>query len=86
MRGFDPDLAAFVIWSLGAFGAGVSWAAYRAVSWVDRMRAWAYSIPGASLAGGDSISEGGGGAGGPEGVRAVCPPIASRPLEGIGQE
>lgn len=29
---------------LGAFGLGVSWAAYRAVGWVERMKAWARTV------------------------------------------
>lgn len=38
------DLVVVVLWSLVFFVMGVAYAAYRAVSWVERMRAWAYSL------------------------------------------
>lgn len=31
-------------WSLVCWMLGVGWAAYRAVGWVERMRAWATSV------------------------------------------
>lgn len=37
--GFVP----VVCWSLVCWMAGVGWAAYRAVGWVERMRRWADS-------------------------------------------
>jgi hypothetical protein len=44
---FQPELVLAGVWSLVCFVAGVAWAAYRAVGWVERMRAWAQSpIPG----------------------------------------
>jgi hypothetical protein len=33
-----------LVWTVCCFVAGVGWACYRAVSWVDRVRAWAHSI------------------------------------------
>lgn len=34
-----------VAWSLVCWMLGVGWAAYRAVGWVERMRAWARTVP-----------------------------------------
>lgn len=39
-----PEVVTAGVWSLACFGLGVSWAAYRAVGWVDRMRSWARSV------------------------------------------
>lgn len=44
IRLLSPDVLAALLWSVVCFVAGVAWAAYRAVGWVDRMRAWAYSV------------------------------------------
>lgn len=39
------DLLACVAFGAVCFALGVGWAAYRAVGWVDRMKAWAHSAP-----------------------------------------
>lgn len=38
------DVVAVVAWFAAAFCIGAGWAAYRAIGWTDRMRAWAYSV------------------------------------------
>lgn len=43
MQLLSPDLLVALLWTACSFVAGVSYAAYRAVGWVDRMRSWAYS-------------------------------------------
>lgn len=40
-----PDQMVAILWSACCFVAGVSWAAYRAVGWVERMRSWAHNEP-----------------------------------------
>lgn len=37
------DVIAVIAWFSGAFCLGVGWAAYRAVGWTERIRAWAYT-------------------------------------------
>lgn len=41
IRVLSDDALAALVWSVVCFAAGVAYAAYRAVSWVDRMRSWA---------------------------------------------
>lgn len=41
----NPDLAAVMVWSATCFVAGVVYAAYRAIGWVDRIRTWALTEP-----------------------------------------
>lgn len=43
--GPNSDVMVGVAAMLGAFMAGVSWAAYRALGWVDRMTEWANTVP-----------------------------------------
>lgn len=38
------DFLVVALWSALLFCAGAGWAAYRALGWVERMRAWAYSV------------------------------------------
>lgn len=38
------DLLGGLAYTAAVFCAGVSWAAYRAVGWVDRMRRWAGAV------------------------------------------
>lgn len=38
------DFLGWLAYTAGVFCCGVSWAAYRAVGWVDRMRRWAASV------------------------------------------
>jgi len=40
----NPDIAVVMIWSVICFVAGVAYAAYRAVGWADRIRAWANEV------------------------------------------
>lgn len=40
----DPDVIAAGLWTVLVWVSGVAFAAYRAVSWVDRMRSWAKSV------------------------------------------
>lgn len=39
------DVLAALVWTAVAFTAGVAYAAYRALSWVDRIRTWAHALP-----------------------------------------
>lgn len=39
-----PDALMAILWTVVSFVAGVAYAAYRAVGWVERMRAWARSV------------------------------------------
>jgi hypothetical protein len=40
-----PEIVQALVWSVCCFVAGVAFACYRAVSWVERMRSWARSLP-----------------------------------------
>lgn len=39
------DLIVAFLWTLSCWVAGVAWALYRALSWADRIHAWARSCP-----------------------------------------
>ena len=40
----NHDIAVVMIWSATCFVAGVAYAAYRAVGWVERIRTWAETV------------------------------------------